>query len=122
MRELRAARVGVLALSWYPPGTADQPGANTPDEQVVALLDAAHAAGLAVALHVEPYPQRTAASVGRDIAYAIREYGAHPGLHRDARTGLPVFFVCVRAARSVALSVSASARAPNFNLHARSSR
>ena len=93
MRGLRAARVGVLALSWYPPGTADQPGANTPDEQVVALLDAAHAAGLAVALHVEPYPKRTAASVGRDIAYAIREYGAHPGLHRDARTGLPVFFV-----------------------------
>ena len=35
-----------------------------------------------IAIHVEPYERRTAASVRRDIEYLVKTYGAHPAFLR----------------------------------------
>ncbi|KAK1138198.1 glycoprotein endo-alpha-1,2-mannosidase-like protein [Acipenser oxyrinchus oxyrinchus] len=47
MEQLRAAAAGVLVLSWYPPGMADDNGEPTED-LVPSLLDAAHRHGIKV--------------------------------------------------------------------------
>ena len=58
----------VVALSWWGQGsqasTADTQGVQT-DDRVAAALEAAEAAGVTVAWHLEPYPGRSAESVSR---------------------------------------------------------
>ena len=82
-----AAGVGVLVLSWYPPGKADENGRPS-DPLVAPLLNACHEKGVKVALHVEPYKGRSADSVRDDLAYAVGKYGSHPAFHRmHRRTG-----------------------------------
>ena len=61
MAEIAAAGVGEVIVSWWGPG-------STEDVRLPAVMAAARAHGLAVALHIEPYAHRTAASVGSDIA------------------------------------------------------
>lgn len=56
MMQLAQAGVGVASVSWLPPGKADEHG--TPDmfdPLLRTILDAAHAKGLSVSLHLEPY-------------------------------------------------------------------
>jgi len=92
----RAAGIGVLALSWYPPGKADENGRPS-DPLVAPLLDACALAGIRLAIHLEPYKDRTPASVALDLEYLVRTYGAHPALHRMPRTPggppLPLVYV-----------------------------
>ena len=89
MRQLAAARVGVVVVSWYPPGKQDPNGPEV-DGVVRGLLDAAAAAGLEVCLHLEPWEGRSAKDVLGDVAYAIGAYGAHAAYHRV--DGRPAFF------------------------------
>jgi glycoprotein endo-alpha-1,2-mannosidase len=60
---------------------------------VLPVLNAAGAQGLRVGLHVEPYEGRSYMSVRRDVSYIVSNYGAHPALHRDAQSGLPVMYL-----------------------------
>ncbi|TAL12315.1 MAG: hypothetical protein EPO00_02025, partial [Chloroflexota bacterium] len=78
MQELLAARVGTIAVSWWGPGSFDDLG-------LPAIVEAAGSAGIGVALHIEPYKGRTAASIGRDIRAFVERYGDSPGIARAAR-------------------------------------
>lgn len=78
MQELAAARVGTIAVSWWGPGSFDDLGLS-------AIIDAAGAAGIGVALHIEPYRDRTAASIARDIRAFVAQYEDRPGLARGIR-------------------------------------
>jgi glycoprotein endo-alpha-1,2-mannosidase len=60
--EIRSAHVDQLVVSWWGRGSAE-------DARLPAILAAASARGLSVAAHVEPYADRTVASVGADLAY-----------------------------------------------------
>ena len=108
MRQIARSGAGVLAVSWYPPGTEDGAqasagqAAQTSDGLVPTLLDAAHAHGLQLTLHIEPYVNRSADSVARDLKYIVATYGAYPALHRHegrrgsdrtGREGLPLLYV-----------------------------
>jgi len=87
LRELLAAGVGVVVLSWSGrpdmPGTHDTQGINT-DSLILKVMDIAHEEGVQVALHLEPYHGRTALTVSEDFGYIVDKFGAHPALHRTA--------------------------------------
>ena len=91
MQDLVAARVGTIAVSWWGPGSFDDLGLS-------AIIDAAGAAGIGVALHIEPYRDRTAASVARDIRAFVTQYGDRPGLARAIR---PTMFGTSTSARPI---------------------
>lgn len=86
MRQIADAGVGVVVLSWYPPGMADENGGFS-DRRVSAILDAAVAVGLHVALHVEPFAGRDAEAFRTALCYAIHRYGQHRGWYRDEGRG-----------------------------------
>ena len=67
MDEMRAAGIGEIAVSWWGKGSAE-------DARLPAVVAAAHADGIAVAIHLEPYPGRTVASIVDDLTY-LRTYG-----------------------------------------------
>lgn len=93
MAQLVRAEVGVIAVSWYPPSKNDgqiQGPLSYTDQLMPLVLDAAAEAGVAVCIHMEPYPSRTAESLSADIRHAIDAYGAHPAFYRHA--GRPVFY------------------------------
>lgn len=92
MQWVARSGAGVLVLSWYPPGLADEEGKDA-DLAAPSVLDAAAEAGLAVAFQLEPYVGRTAKSVAKDLAYLSAAYGEHRGLFREHATGLPMVYV-----------------------------
>ena len=65
MREIAAARVGTVIVSWWGRDSLE-------DRRLPLVLAAARARGLAVAVHLEPYAGRTVASTGEDITYLRR--------------------------------------------------
>lgn len=95
MRWLRQARVGVIALSWW--------GRETSDAFVAQVLDAAKAAGIKVALHIEPVTGRTATTYQADVIRLVRKFGRHPAFFTTtagspyARSGTPRALVFVWA-------------------------
>jgi hypothetical protein len=65
MDEMKNAGIGQIAVSWW--------GRNSPENARLPLvIGAAHADGLAVAVHLEPYAGRTVAGTVDDIAYLNR--------------------------------------------------
>ena len=60
MHEIAAAGVQTVIISWWGPGSVEA-------ERLPAVAQAARAAGLHVALHVEPYPGRTPALLEPEI-------------------------------------------------------
>ncbi len=67
MDEIKAAGIDEIAVSWW--------GRGSPEDRRLAVVAAtAHADGIAVAAHLEPYSGRTVASTVDDIAY-LRTYG-----------------------------------------------
>jgi glycoprotein endo-alpha-1,2-mannosidase len=67
MREIASAGVHEVISSWWGWGSPE-------DVRLPLVLSAAHAAGLTVAVHLEPYPGRTIQSVEADIDH-LRELG-----------------------------------------------
>jgi glycoprotein endo-alpha-1,2-mannosidase len=67
MREIARAGVGEVVSSWWGWGSVE-------DLRLPAVIAAARAVGLQVAVHIEPYDGRTAATVAADIAH-LRELG-----------------------------------------------
>ena len=67
MREIAGAGIGTVVVSWW--------GAGSPEDQRLPLVASAAARhGLSVAVHIEPYRDRTPASTAQDIV-ALREKG-----------------------------------------------
>ncbi|XP_014915734.1 glycoprotein endo-alpha-1,2-mannosidase-like protein [Poecilia latipinna] len=95
MAQIEAAASGVLVLSWYPPGVADDHGEPTED-LVPAVMDAAQRHSIKVAFHIQPYKGRTDQSMHDNIKYIIDKYGNHGAFYRfRTSTGqvLPLFYV-----------------------------
>uniref|UniRef100_UPI00358E82E1 glycoprotein endo-alpha-1,2-mannosidase-like protein n=1 Tax=Myxine glutinosa TaxID=7769 RepID=UPI00358E82E1 len=95
MHQIRQACAGVLVISWYPLGMADDHGRPT-DDLVPTIMDAANHYGLKVTFHIEPYKNRNAKSVHNDIKYIIDSYGKHPAFYRYKRREgrlLPLFYI-----------------------------
>ncbi len=67
MDEIRAAGIDEIAVSWWGMGSPE-------DARLPAVVAAARADGIAVAIHLEPYPGRTVASIVADLTY-LRTYG-----------------------------------------------
>jgi uncharacterized protein YidB (DUF937 family) len=80
MKWLKQAGTGVLVTSWWGQGSYE-------DQRVPLVLDQAGAQGIKVAFHIEPYANRTAASVAADVGYLMTKYGSHPAYFRDAAHG-----------------------------------
>lgn len=78
MQELRSARVGVIAVSWWGQGSWE-------DKSLDGLFAAASAAGIQIAFHMEPYQGQTAASIASDIHYLLGRFGSSPALFRASR-------------------------------------
>ncbi|XP_032876953.1 glycoprotein endo-alpha-1,2-mannosidase [Amblyraja radiata] len=94
MKQFRAAAIGVVALSWYPPGLFDENGEPT-EGLVPAILEAAHKYQLKVTFHIEPYEGREN-SLYNNLKYIIDKYGSHPAFYRrKTHTGrnLPMFYI-----------------------------
>jgi hypothetical protein len=62
MNEIRGAGIDEIAVSWWGKGSAE-------DRRLPAVLAAAHADGILVAAHLEPYTGRSVMSVVADIGY-----------------------------------------------------
>ena len=94
MREVAGAGTGVVALSWYPPGQADEHGPPS-DAVVGALLAAAGEEGVKVCLHIEPYEGRGPATLRKHLQYVVTQYGSHPAYYKQRRgtVSLPVFYI-----------------------------
>jgi Glycosyl hydrolase family 99 len=67
MREIAHAGVSEIVASWWGRGSPE-------DDRLPLVLRAARAAGLTVAVHLEPYDERTIAGTATDIAY-LRSLG-----------------------------------------------
>lgn len=74
MKQLVEAGVGVLAVSWYPPHSRDDSALIFVDDFVPLILDIAAKYNEKVCFHIEPYKDRSAASVRNDIVYIIDKY------------------------------------------------
>ncbi|XP_057716366.1 glycoprotein endo-alpha-1,2-mannosidase [Corythoichthys intestinalis] len=95
MQQLRTAAIGVIAVSWYPPGTNDDNGGPV-DNILPMLLDMAQRYYIKVAFHIEPYKGRDEVNMYTNIKYIIDKYGEHPAFFRyRTATGklLPLFYV-----------------------------
>lgn len=94
MAMMARAGAGVVVVSWYPPGLADEHGPPS-DALVPALLEAAGRHALALALHVEPYEGRSVENLREHLEYVHSRYGRHPAYHRVARgdRSLPVIYL-----------------------------
>jgi glycoprotein endo-alpha-1,2-mannosidase len=62
MDEVRGAGIDEVAVSWWGRGSQE-------DDRLPAVIAAAHADGLAVAAHLEPYAGRSVSSTVADVAY-----------------------------------------------------
>lgn len=74
MKQLRKAGVGVISVSWYPPETKDPNAILFVDDLMPTILDIANEHSIQVCFHIEPYVNRTALSVKRDIQYIINTF------------------------------------------------
>ena len=84
MTQLRLAGVGVIVVSWYPAGLADDEG-PPPDPLISVLLNAALTHDVKLTLHIEPYKGRTPQSVRRDLQYIHSHYSQHPAFYKPER-------------------------------------
>jgi glycoprotein endo-alpha-1,2-mannosidase len=62
MRDIAGAGVDEVVTSWWGRGSRE-------DERLPQIIAAARARGLSVAVHLEPYPKRTAQTVQADLRY-----------------------------------------------------
>lgn len=91
---LAEANIGVVAVSWYPPGLKDENGPQS-DKMIPTLLDVAQKYNLKICLHVEPYEGRNPENFRQNLQYVHRTYGSHAAYYRVKRgaRSLPVFYV-----------------------------
>lgn len=100
MKQLRKAGVGVMSVSWYPPQSKDPNAIIFVDELMPLILDIANEHAIKVCFHIEPYTDRSALSVKRDIEYIINTYSFHSVLMIDMAhilhsTVMRIFLSCI---------------------------
>ena len=81
MRQIRTSGAGVVAVSWYPKGKADDQGIPV-DSLIPKLLDSARKFELKVTLHIEPYKNRDDWTVHEDVKYITEKYSWHPAFYK----------------------------------------
>lgn len=81
MMQMQQAGIGVLALSWYPPGTADDHGKPIED-YIPTMFDIADQYNIKICFHIEPYKDRSPESVRENLIYILDRYGEHPAFYR----------------------------------------
>lgn len=91
---LNRSNIGVVAVSWYPPGLRDENGPQS-DRMVPILLNIAQKYNLKICLHVEPYENRTPENFREYLKYVLDTYGKHPAYYKVRRgnRNLPLFYV-----------------------------
>jgi glycoprotein endo-alpha-1,2-mannosidase len=96
MYQIKKAGIGVLILSWYPPHKADEHGRPV-DRLLPKLLDAADKLNLKVALHIEPYQNRSAVTLQDDLKYVVKTYASHRAFYKVKLPGrtkaLPMYYI-----------------------------
>jgi len=68
MQEIKDAGIDAIAVSWWGRGSAE-------DSRLGAVVAAARAAGIGVAVHLEPYGGRSVPGTVADVAYLQSTYG-----------------------------------------------
>lgn len=86
--DLRHGKIGVIVLSWWGQASnaasTDTQGVST-DAMIPVILSLAERFGdIKIALHLEPYPGRSAPSVRNDIEYIHQNYGHYTSLLRTS--------------------------------------
>jgi len=94
MQQLSFAGVGVVVVSYYPPGMGDD---NGDDWQTIfpKLLKAAHTYKIKVTFHIEPYKDRSELTVKNDIEHIVDTYSKHPAFYKHTHKDkhLPLIYV-----------------------------
>eukprot|EP00467_Chlorarachnion_reptans_P004963 CAMPEP_0114516604 /NCGR_PEP_ID=MMETSP0109-20121206/17422_1 /TAXON_ID=29199 /ORGANISM="Chlorarachnion reptans, Strain CCCM449" /LENGTH=495 /DNA_ID=CAMNT_0001697015 /DNA_START=81 /DNA_END=1564 /DNA_ORIENTATION=- len=86
MMWFRRAGIGVCVVSWYPPEASDQHQSakiEHSDRVIPLLLDVAGRIGIKIAFHIEPYKDRSANSIVRDLKYIHDTYSSSPAFYRS---------------------------------------
>lgn len=94
MKQIKSSGAGVLSVSWYPPGLADENGKPS-DSLIPILLEAAQLQGLKVCLHIEPYNNLNVTNFRQFIQYVRDQYWDHPAFYKR-KVGfreLPMFYI-----------------------------
>ena len=86
MQQILTASIGVLAVSYYPPGLSDD---NGKDWQFILpkIFNAAAKYNLKVTFHIEPYKERSEVTLKKDIEHILKVYGSHPAFYRHVHKG-----------------------------------
>nr|CAH8866053.1 unnamed protein product [Trichobilharzia regenti] len=100
MKMVKFAGIGVLVVSWYPPGMADDNGKPV-DDLILPLLNIANKYAIKICLHLEPYAKRDISTIVRDLKYIhTKGYTSHPAYYRvlvesdtNPSVTLPVVYV-----------------------------
>jgi len=94
MQQISAAKIGVIVVSYYPPGKSDDNGVDWQD-LFPTLLNAANDHGIKVAFHIEPYKERSPESVKNDLLDIVTRYSKHPAFYSIKKNNkmLPVVYV-----------------------------
>eukprot|EP00794_Sanderia_malayensis_P000135 gene135-747_t len=79
--EISSAGIGVIVVSYYPPGMADENGKSWDDIYLI-LLDQAARFDIKVTFQIEPYKNRNEKTVRDDIVRITNMYGSHQGFYK----------------------------------------
>jgi len=112
MKQISEAGVGVVCVSWYPP--QHEKSSETPvDSLIPKYLDAAVMYGVKIALHIEPFADRSGKTLKEVLQYAIAKYGNHPAFYRTLHKGKLLPLVYVYDSYQIDAKVWAQALKPN---------
>ncbi|XP_012563925.2 glycoprotein endo-alpha-1,2-mannosidase [Hydra vulgaris] len=94
MQQILMGNIGVLAVSYYPPGLYDD---NGKDWQFLLpkIFNVAAKYKLKVTFHIEPYKDRSEVTLKQDIEHILRVYGSHPAFYKHKHKGVlrPLLYV-----------------------------
>lgn len=94
MKQIKLSGAGVVAVSWYPPGLADENGPPS-DGMILPILEAAAKEDLKVTLHIEPYADMNVENLRDNIQYVVEHYVDHPAFYtrRVGHRDLPLYYI-----------------------------
>lgn len=92
MKQIKDSGIGVVAVSWAPPGTKD-----SPDDILPLLFHYANKNNLKITMHIEPYPNRNPINLRKYLKSFFKMYSDHPALYKIRKTStselLPLIYV-----------------------------
>ncbi|XP_069124549.1 uncharacterized protein [Argopecten irradians] len=96
IKDMKYAGIGVVAVSWYPPGDADSEG-EEPDKLMPMILNIAAEQGIKITFHIEPYKGRDHLTMKKNLKYIMDTYGNHSAFyrryHKDKKKMLPMYYI-----------------------------